>query len=699
MSRLMKLSVLAAALVSLGYGTQAEAGIPDINMPLGQSDFGGVGLLQTPTARMNRVGEFSVNYSDVQEYRRMAVNLQLFPWLETTARYTDIRYRLYSQDPGFSGYQTYKDKGFDAKLLLTQESYWMPQIALGLRDMGGTGLFAGEFLVANKRFGDFDVSLGMGWGYLGQRDNIPNPFCEIADRMCERPTGFSGRGGKFEVDQWFRGPAAVFGGVNYRSPVDGLNLQLEYDGNDYQSDNAGRPIAVDSPWNVGASYQMNDNVTFRLGYQRGNTLSFGFTLNYNFTDAYQVKIEPKKREAKSEQSAAQTLNDVDIDKLSQSLWRESGFSVQAAAATDNTVTLYGFQGRYRDMDEALDRAARVLADELPEDIRRYEIAELGNGFALAQHNIDADVFKMAYRGERFHRETEDAVTTGEVRRGVQPFYRVEQDPGFSWYLDPDLEQSFGGPESFYIYQLSVLARGNYRFTDNFSVHGTAGINIINNFDKFNFLIDNFDSPVPRVRTRVREYIVNQDLWLHNLQATYTHQFSNDWYGVGYAGYLERMFAGAGGELLYRPLRSNVAFGVDVNYVRQREPGSEFAVEDYDVLTGHASVYWDLPYIDDSVLIVRGGRFLAGDYGTHLEFKRIFDSGVVAGAYAAFTNLSAEEYGEGSFTKGFYLSIPVDLFLFNRTRSRAGLAWSPLMRDGGQMLYRSRQLYYMTQPRD
>ena len=43
-----------------------------------QSDFGGVGLMQMPTARMGRSGEFTLFYYDNEEYRRMAFNMQLF---------------------------------------------------------------------------------------------------------------------------------------------------------------------------------------------------------------------------------------------------------------------------------------------------------------------------------------------------------------------------------------------------------------------------------------------------------------------------------------------------------------------------------------------------------------------------------------------------------------------------------------------
>ena len=64
--------------------------------PIGpsQSDFGGVGLLQTPTARMAREGEMSLNYRDNDQYRYYSASVQLFPRLETTLRYTDVRTKI-----------------------------------------------------------------------------------------------------------------------------------------------------------------------------------------------------------------------------------------------------------------------------------------------------------------------------------------------------------------------------------------------------------------------------------------------------------------------------------------------------------------------------------------------------------------------------------------------------------------------------
>lgn len=65
---------------------------------------------------------------------------------------------------------------------------------------------------------------------------------------------------------------------------------------------------------------------------------------------------------------------------------------------------------------------------------------------------------------------------------------------------------------------------------------------------------------------------------------------------------------------------------------------------------------------------------------------------------SITNVSKEEYGEGDFTKGVYVSVPLDLFSSGPTRSRAAIGWTPLTRDGGQQLGRKFQLYDMTSDR-
>lgn len=163
-----------------------------------QTDYGGVGLLQTPTARFAEEGAFRFNATRVSPYSRYSISVTPVPWLEGTLRYSALTNRLYSQYEEYSGDQSYKDKAVDAKLRLYQESRWLPQIALGFVDVGGTGLFSSEYLVASKRFHDLDFSLGIGWGYLGNRADMSNPFGGLREE--ERAGRARGdRGGNFNT--------------------------------------------------------------------------------------------------------------------------------------------------------------------------------------------------------------------------------------------------------------------------------------------------------------------------------------------------------------------------------------------------------------------------------------------------------------------------------------------------------------------
>ena len=97
-------------------------------------------------------------------HTRLSITANPFDWLEASYQYTDVSNRLYSTVFAFSGNQTYKDKGFDAKIRLIQETNSFPQISVGLRDMAGTEFSVNILLLQNIR--NFDVSVGVGWGAL-----------------------------------------------------------------------------------------------------------------------------------------------------------------------------------------------------------------------------------------------------------------------------------------------------------------------------------------------------------------------------------------------------------------------------------------------------------------------------------------------------------------------------------------------------
>lgn len=666
------------------------------------NNYGSVGLMQNPTARMAKEGELAISYSDMDEYRRYTVNLQLLPWLETTAFYTRFPNRLYSDVPDFSGDSIYTDKGFDVKARLWQESYWLPEVSVGLRDLAGTGIFDAEYIVGSKRFGPVDISLGVGFGRLGTYDDVSNPFCEMSDEYCTRKTGASGSGGELEYDQWFTGPMALFGGIEYQTPWEHLTLKAEYEGNDYSRDQAGVPIVAGSRWNFGANYQVTDYFDVQLSYERGDTLMFNFSLRTNFNELNQVKNTPAK--TPPQKPKANNLNDVDWVAMRSEMAKQGAWGGARFAATDDEVTMYAYHRRFRNSDEAYDRAARIMAAELPESVKTYNMVDQVLFDPSVNTQVNANEFKRRIRNEELGKgidETEELFTRiypEEAPDKNSDDWKLNPDYKFanSYGLKPFFQQDFGSPENFQTYQLGVFAFGNRWLTKNVEVFAETGFNLANNYDDFNFL-GGGPSELPEVRTQVRRYIKN-DVWLDSAQVTYHKRLGQDWFAMAYAGYLERMFGGVGAEILYRPIDSPWAFGAHINRVRQRNFTGGTGFLDYEVTTGFVSAYYQMPWLSDTLLQLDAGQFLAGDKGVNVTMQKRFDSGVIAGAYAAFTNVSSEEYGEGSFTKGFFISIPFDLMSVRNTRERIGFSWVPLSRNGGQQLNRRTRLYDYTDDR-
>ncbi len=250
-------------------------------------------MIQNPTARFLENGALGISWSHNEPYLRGSIIAYPFDWLEASFQYTDINNALYSQVEAFSGSQSLKDKSFDAKIRILKESYLLPQIAIGIRDIGGTGLFSSEYLVMNKMLADFfDISLGLGWGKLNN-NSLTNPLGYLSESFNERNDS-SEFGGTLNIGNLFSGEAGYFGGVEIFLPrYDGVSIKIELDGINY-SEEAIVPLRQESKINIGINYPVSNNLNLKLGYTRGNTINFGFS--YDLSLGQKNSLGQKKQQ-------------------------------------------------------------------------------------------------------------------------------------------------------------------------------------------------------------------------------------------------------------------------------------------------------------------------------------------------------------------------------------------------------------------
>lgn len=707
------MSALAIALSASLHAQEAP--------PATANEWGGVGLLQTPTARMANDGDLAFTASYNSPYSRYNLTVQPLPWLESSFRYinvSNIRYGALN----VSGRQSYKDKSIDFKVRLWQESRLIPEVAFGVRDLGGTGSFSSEYLVANKNFGPVDASVGLATGYIGNRGDFTNPLASIDDRFKDRrPIAKSNinTAGRFGLSNMFKGPVGIFGGITYQTPIDQLLVKVEYDGNDYRREPRENNLRQRTPFNVGMVYVPNRNLELTAAWERGDAamLSLTFRGNPGFSSSAPKPFDPPPEHIRLRQAidtthsagprsgvsaAAQEAGHedatavVDWTDVTGQLQRNAGIRVERISRRGTELYVDGYQTRFLYAAKGLGRASRVLSNATGDEYDWYTLRTTRLGMPV----IDTSIKRTALLGyldgsvtEAVLRRSTEMSTPGDLAR--ETLYETKRRP-YGGGFNIGYRQNLGGPDGFILYQIAANYSGSLLIKDNIWLTGTLSGNLLNNYDKFKY---NAPSRLPRVRTDLRKYMVTSDVTMPNLQFNVAGRLAPDLYGIAYAGYLEWMYAGVGGEVLYRPMGEQWSIGANLNRVQQRDFDQHWGLRDYKVTTGHATLYYSFDARERIVGSLSVGQYLAGDRGATLDIARVFDNGVTMGAYATKTNVSARDFGEGSFDKGIYFSIPLDGILPRSTRGRAAFNWNPLIRDGGAMLGRKYSLYGLTGDRD
>ncbi len=659
--------------------------------------YGTPGLIDMPTAQSAEDGELAQTISTFDGQARATLTFQLTPRLSASFRYATL------DNYSLTGERTW-DRSFDFRYRLVDEGRYRPAVAIGLQDFMGTGLFSAEYIVATKSIGErLTVTGGIGWGRLGSYNGFSNPLGRLNSGFYTRP-GFSGLGGEPNTNAWFRGNAAFFGGVSWAAS-DRLMLKLEYSSDAYITESTyGLPserFEHRSPVNFGLNYRLRPGVDLSASYLYGSVLSVGASFRFNprhppakgSLGRGPVPVKPRisRQISPGDWGTGWVVDDTRtaaIENILAQLLAAEGMELEALELSGKTARVRIRNRTYEAMPQAIGRTARLLTQVMPASVEVFRIEPLVHGMVPTVTTIRRSDMETL-------ENTSDGAWLSYARTNISPSSasggpapRPGLYPRFVWGVSPYLDVSFFDPDQPLRADFGAELSGRLEISRGISLSGALRQPVAGNLGSGRAA----NSVLPHVRTDANLYAQADGPLLDHLTLDYYYQPADNLYGRFTAGYLEKMYGGVSGEILWKPIDSRLALGLEVNYARKRDFDQMLGFQDYDVFTGHASAYYAFGNGFHGQLDV--GRYLAGDWGATISLDREFGNGWKVGAFATFTNVSYADFGEGSFDKGIRLTIPVSWVTGQPTRRKAQATIRPLTRDGGARLDVNGRLYEM-----
>ena len=598
------------------------------------NNHGSLGVINIPSARFydSPSGSFS-GYRGFPD-RKLTLTLYPYDWLEASIFYASFKDRPYGS---FS--QDYKDKGFNIKLRLKEQDIF-PALAIGFNDIGGTGYYSSEYIVSSYGYGNFDFHLGAGWGRLSNFDHLENPFINLSDSFRSR-NSVLGKGGEFNFKNFFSGPnMSVFAGMNY---VFGENylFKIEFD----PTQTPGKVGYKDrkSDINIGLNY-LSDNFTLGINFERGSNLSFNLAYKDNFfVPDYIYKKNNNTRTRENYKNLIKTLN-------------ENNVGVSKIEKNDKRLSLTVTQNTH-DLDNLKNILNNSIKDNeiIEEVVVSYKIAGLDVIKANKLKNSSL-VYKNKYRG---------------------------LNQGFSLNLRPFIASR----EDFLKVGLFLEHDSEYVFSENLFFSSNIKLSIFDNFD--DLIYPPVDVYPAQVRSDVKKYLNNlgEKPSIGRAQFEYFKTLYKNNHLLLSAGIYEEMFTGFGFEYLNYSHERKFNWGYEAHKVYKRDYNFGFGLLGYQNITHHLNIYFKNRQLIPFDLKLSYGEYLAGDTGATIELSRSFKRGVKIGLFSTFTNVSFDDYGEGSFDKGIFFSIP-----FGNNRRISNFVWRPLTKDPGSKLTRKNDIY-------
>lgn len=173
-----------------------------------------------------------------------------------------------------------------------------------------------------------------------------------------------------------------------------------------------------------------------------------------------------------------------------------------------------------------------------------------------------------------------------------------------------------------------------------------------------------------------------------------------------AGYLEEMYGGFGGEVLYRPFRKTYAIGLEGYraYKRTASRSFDMGFTGDSVTSYHLKGWYEIPHTDIT-LHGRIGRYLAGDKGGTVAVQKRMDNGIYAEASVTATSHKDDSILTDSSHIAGRLGLHVPFRVFYKEKksgslfTRSGISGhiETIGRDAGQIIAPPLSLYDITAP--
>ena len=607
------------------------------------NNHGVVGIINMPSARLYDESIHGITFYDGTPDQKITLTSSPYDWLEASFFYTNIQNYPY---PNFE-YQDYKDKGFNIKVRIKDEGIY-PALAIGINDIAGTGLYSSEYLVASYGRNKVDFHLGLAWGTLNNSDRkIKNPLIKIDNSFKDRPKTYKVEGGQFQASRYFSSEeVSPFFGLSYSLNEKTL---LKFEKDTTLTDGFIKYENPRSDYSFGFDYSINENFVIGFSYERGNYKSLRFIYKNN------PKTNYKKYEY---QKAANNKKDDSYSKLISNL-EKNGIGVNKVLETSNSIGLELTQFKHSNLQLVEDIIYKASKDAgIKKDIKKN----------LKVVNLDA-----INEYDQDYERNSDLIYEKQMTRSFNASTRIRFKPFIA-----SREEFFKG---------AMLLENDieYIIRDDLIFHSNLKYSLADNFDDLRF--PPVDTYPAQVRSDVKQYLKNMDkgIILGRAQVDYyLTPYKNHHFMIS-GGILEDMFSGYGFEYLYYKNNANYSVGFELFDVKKRDYQWRFGTLDYENVTGHINFYYRNYGLIPFDMKLSYGEYLAGDVGSTIELSRSYSNGMKFGVFASNTNVSAEQFGEGSFDKGIFFNIPIYGSLINYT-------WRPLTKDPGSKLIRRNTLH-------